>query len=203
MKFKYYPLLLISLILFPRHTFARVKLVHGKVSSITGLPLSGVTPVFSGGRTSTVTDTSGYFSLALRQSPDTLRITCVGYKPIRMPVSYATLLPLQIQMEPLISELNEVVVSTGYQDIPRERATGSFYKLDNQVLNQRVSGDILSRLNGLTSSLLVDNRNPNQSTLQIRGLSTLNYDAAQPLIVLDNFPMRVTSTISTRMISKT
>jgi len=188
MKFKYYPFLLLIPLFLPRIAFTQVKLVHGQVSTAAGLPLTGVTLTFAVSRTSSASDTAGRFSLALKHSPDTLVITYIGYQRIRLPVTAASVLPLRIQMEPLISELNEVVVSTGYQDIPKERATGSFYKMDNHLLNQRVSGDIISRLDGLTSSLLVDKRNPNQSTLQIRGLSTLNYDAASPLLVLDNFP---------------
>ncbi|EHQ24759.1 SusC/RagA family TonB-linked outer membrane protein [Mucilaginibacter paludis] len=188
MKLKYYPFLWLFLLIFTTSAFSQVKMIRGQVSSATGQPLAGVTLTFSISRTSSASDTSGHFSIAIRTSPDTLRITYIGYKTLRLPVSSATILPLRIQMEPMVSELNEVVVSTGYQDIPKERATGSFYKLDNQLLNQRVGSDIVSRLDGLTSGLLIDKRDPNQSTIQIRGLSTLNYDAASPLIVLDNFP---------------
>jgi TonB-linked SusC/RagA family outer membrane protein len=89
----------------------------------------------------------------------------------------------------LSGRLNEVVVSTGFQQIPQERATGSFDFVDNKLLNRSVSTDILSRLDGVTSSLIF-NRNAfsvqNQSALTIRGRSTIFSDA-NPLIVLDNF----------------
>lgn len=83
------------------------------------------------------------------------------------------------------------IVSTGYQRIPRERAAGSFVLVDSAQLNRKVSGDILSRLDGITSGLLF-NKNT-QSTgfgnldLSIRGRSTI-YANDQPLIILDNFP---------------
>jgi TonB-dependent starch-binding outer membrane protein SusC len=83
------------------------------------------------------------------------------------------------------------IVSTGYQRIPRERAAGSFVLVDSAQLNRKVSSDILSRLEGITSGLLF-NKNTLSSgfgslDLSIRGRSTI-YANDQPLIILDNFP---------------
>ena len=97
-------------------------------------------------------------------------------------------MPLQVSMAADNRQLDEVIVNTGYQDLPKERATGSFYQIDNKLLNQQVTPDILSRLDGITSSYLVDKRNSNLVSYQIRGVSTLTDAAMQPLIVLDNFP---------------
>ena len=83
------------------------------------------------------------------------------------------------------------IVSTGYQRIPRERATGSFMLVDSAQLNRKVSGDILSRLEGITSGLLFNKNTLSSSVgsldVSIRGRSTI-YANDQPLIILDNFP---------------
>src|SRR5690606_33750791 len=42
--------------------------------------------------------------------------------------------------------LEEVQVNTGYQRIPRERATGSFVFVDSALLNRRVSANLMDRL---------------------------------------------------------
>jgi TonB-linked SusC/RagA family outer membrane protein len=94
--------------------------------------------------------------------------------------------------QPLIArELQEVeIVSTGYQQIPKERATGSFALVDKKQLDRRVSNETFSKLEGITSGL-VFNRNtvnyPGNFDFSIRGRSTI-YANDQPLIILDNFP---------------
>jgi TonB-dependent SusC/RagA subfamily outer membrane receptor len=91
-----------------------------------------------------------------------------------------------------VSKLEDVeitAVNNGYQTIGRERTTGSFVKIDNELLNRKVSTNILDRLDGVTSGLLFNRNNINDELLSIRGRSTLlDKDAATPLIVLDNFP---------------
>lgn len=84
--------------------------------------------------------------------------------------------------------MEEVVINTGYESIPKERATGSFYFISNEIFNQQASPDVISRLENITSSYQVDKRRSYNKTYQIRGLSTLTPEAMLPLIILDNFP---------------
>ncbi|MFD0764527.1 SusC/RagA family TonB-linked outer membrane protein [Mucilaginibacter lutimaris] len=161
--------------------------VYGEVKSAGGQAISGATVKVKHQYAQQVTDEKGHFKIQIFGT-DTLIVNYIGYKPASAIIDPKLSSILRITLEPLVSELKEVVVSTGYQDIPKERATGSFYKLDNQLLNQRVGTDIISRIDGLTSGLQIDRRDPNQQTIQIRGLSTLNIESAGPLIVLDNFP---------------
>lgn len=88
--------------------------------------------------------------------------------------------------------LNEVVINTGYYQIPKERATGSFDLIDKQLINRSTGTNIIARLEGITSSLHFDTRSNSRETvnapqLRVRGLSTINSNEA-PLIVVDNFP---------------
>jgi TonB-dependent SusC/RagA subfamily outer membrane receptor len=97
-----------------------------------------------------------------------------------------------IEMTISIGKLNEVnVVSTGYQTLPKERATGSFAQPIKEAFDSRVSTDVLSRLKGITSGLVFNANTGNtvnaQTDLNIRGRSTINAND-QPLIVVDNFP---------------
>lgn len=81
-------------------------------------------------------------------------------------------------------KLTEVTVSTGYQVVPRERATGSFAKLDKGLVQRVTSTTVLDRLRDVVPGLLVDSR---LGTFRIRGQSTL-FSNADPLIVVDGFP---------------
>jgi len=162
--------------------------IFGVIKNEDNQPVAGASVLFKAGKSSSATDDKGRFIIALKFETDTLVITHLGYRPLTKIVSSHTKFPIDLIMSSNVNELKEVLVSTGYQDIPKERATGSFYKLDNQILNERVSPDIISRLDGITSGLLFDHHDTEQQLIQIHGLSTLNYDAASPLIVLDNFP---------------
>ncbi|SEL98773.1 TonB-linked outer membrane protein, SusC/RagA family [bacterium A37T11] len=90
-------------------------------------------------------------------------------------------------MQDTVFQLDEVEVSTGYQTIPKERATGSFVHIDSALFNRAVSTDVIRRLKGITPSLLFDERAGGTPKLSIRGISTI-YGNAKPLIVVDNFP---------------
>ncbi|MFA4869268.1 MAG: SusC/RagA family TonB-linked outer membrane protein [Pedobacter sp.] len=83
------------------------------------------------------------------------------------------------------------IVSTGYQHIPKERASGSFVLVDSNQINRKVSKDIFSRLEGITSGLLFNKNTMISSSgsldFSIRGRSTI-YANDQPLIILDDFP---------------
>ncbi|SEM17410.1 TonB-linked outer membrane protein, SusC/RagA family [bacterium A37T11] len=84
-------------------------------------------------------------------------------------------------------QLEEVVVSTGIQQLPKERATGSFSYISGKQLDNQVSTDILSRLESAASGYVVDRRPGTAAAPLVRGLGTIN-GPTDPLIILDNFP---------------
>ncbi|WP_170845840.1 SusC/RagA family TonB-linked outer membrane protein [Parapedobacter composti] len=134
-------------------------------------------------------DDGGSFLLAVphEEKRILLSIAAIGFEPkdtiVSLPVRD---LPLIIQLTPTANVLDEVVVSTGYQQLPRERATGSFGFVDQKTFNEQVGTDVISRLEAVANSLQVD-RTGSGERLLIRGLSTIQ-GPTQPLIVLDNFP---------------
>jgi TonB-linked SusC/RagA family outer membrane protein len=165
------------------------RLLRGKVLDEGGQPLPGVNVLLKTSRSGTVTDSDGLFSLrlpaGLSASGDTLQISYIGYTTEEFSLPSTDF--LEIRLLPDIESLMAVeIVSTGYQQLPRERATGSFVQLDKDLINRSVSPDILSRLDGIASGLLLQPEGSGQS-LSIRGRSTL-FANDDPLIVVDNFP---------------
>jgi TonB-linked SusC/RagA family outer membrane protein len=159
--------------------------LYGKVSIVsTNMALEGATIRMLKSKSTTQTDVDGNFSLAFVQLPDTLICTYLGYETQKLFVNQLNE-TLEIVMVPDDGALQEVVVSTGYQTLPKERATGSFELLDNRKMNQIVSPDIMSRLEG-TSTLQFD-KATNRPSITLRGPGTINGDMA-PLVVIDNFP---------------
>lgn len=159
----------------------------GRIVNEKGEPIPGANVKIYGTNKGTSTNGKGDFVLKDINNDATLVASYIGYQPIEVKLNKQNEIIIQLKLS--INELLGVTVSTGYQDIPKERATGSFTKIDDAVLNQQVGSNILNRLNGVASGTLFDNKVSSKKKLNfsIRGLSTIN-GLQDPLIVVDNFP---------------
>lgn len=151
-------------------------------------PLAGVDLVLLKSKYRAISGSDGHFTLTLRVLPDTLVVSLTGYGTARFVVTSAA--PLHIELGAITTQLEDVVVNTGYQLLPKERATGSFTALGTGLLQRKVSTNILDRLDGVASGLLFNRNktaNANESSILIRGRSTL-FASPEPLVVVDHFP---------------
>jgi TonB-linked SusC/RagA family outer membrane protein len=168
-----------------------VKLTGSVIDSSTNKALYGATVYIKSSGIKTSTNQDGEFTLISNVTKGILIVTYLGYKTSQIPFNSINNAPYKVILSTDQGVLNEVsIVSTGYQDLPQEQATGSFDQIDNKLLNRSVSTNILDRLDGVTSGLIF-NKNAgnysNQSAITIRGNSTINANPS-PLIVVDNFP---------------
>ncbi len=153
-----------------------------------GVPIEAVLLRWRRQGGSSYTNHAGAFSIVLKGALDTLDVFKPGHERIALPVSSSTPLPLQLQMLPQNSNLEEVIVSTGYQRLPKERATGSFATVGKQLLNEQSGTSALARLEAVTNGLYVDRLAGGRAPkFVIRGLSTIRGPRA-PLIILNDFP---------------
>lgn len=166
--------------------------VNGRITDSTGLPLSGVTLTVRGKKNSTTTDQDGYFVLDVSVG-DVIVITHVGYISKEIRISTANInQPLSIKLFPFVSSLDEVaVLSNGYQELPRESATGAVQVINTKALQQQAGTNILDRLNNITTGVYFETRpfdrnNSKRLPISIRGLSTIN-GPQDPLVVLNGF----------------
>lgn len=189
--------------------------VEGKVLDENRKPLQSATVSVEGVNQSTQTDIFGMFSLANVPADATIRISYMGHdtRTIKVATIKGYIEVIMRMSENQLQEAN--VLSTGYYTLPKERATGSFEHVDNELFNRNVGPDVITRLKGLTVSTIfgsVDRppsyTSPSANTilgarkinvlgqLQIRGISTLSMDTPfdagtpgrLPLVILDNFP---------------
>lgn len=184
---KRYIIILLCCLLANKCSYAQEQIV-GRVLDINGNPLAGASVRVLSQDIGAVTNAEGEFKLLFLQHQDTLVVSYVGYVTVHQPLSVDNEGIIDVVLERDPKALEEIVVSTGYYDVPRERATGSFAHVDNKLLNRSVSTNILERLNGVVSGLqFVDPHAKEASGLRVRGLSTIQADT-RPLIVIDNFP---------------
>lgn len=170
--------------------------IKGKVLDEKGLGLAGVTVRLKGTDKRVVTGDGGEFVIEVPDVGSVLVFSFVGYEGLEYVVRDGAAVSVALRLG--TAQLQEVgIVNTGYQALPKERATGSFVQIDNELLNRRVSTNILERLDGIspgvffngagTKSINIYGTDFRNSGINIRGQSTLQGNV-DPLIVVDNFP---------------
>jgi TonB-linked SusC/RagA family outer membrane protein len=174
---------LISIMTSLQSAFSQMRITGTVLSSVDKLPLQGVTVSVKNTTRATTTDSKGTFSIWV-DSSSALLFSHIGYTTQQLTAGNDQHLMVILQLSSAL--LSEVTVSTGYQDIPGQRTTGSFGKINNATLDRVVNTNIIAKLEGLTSGLYFSKANK-KTELAVRGLSTLNA-ATEPLIVVDNFP---------------
>ena len=98
------------------------------------------------------------------------------------------IVPIKIILNPNSTAIEEIeIVHTGYQEIAKERSTGSFERIGQKEINQRVTTNIIQNLEGFIPGLMFDKRSGG-NTFHVRGLNSFNSQGISPLIILDNFP---------------
>ncbi|WP_177230252.1 SusC/RagA family TonB-linked outer membrane protein [Chitinophaga sp. CF118] len=166
--------------------------ITGKVYNEKGEGLSGASIVVKKTKYTIGAGSGGAFSVIVPADEAVLVVSYLGYATKEISVSGADV-DLQIHLERATLALKDVtIVSTGYQTLPKERATGSFEKIDNELFNRTTGPTVIARLEGIASGILFDKRllpgaSPGLNQLTIRGLSTLEARKT-PLVVLDNIP---------------
>ncbi|SMD44796.1 TonB-linked outer membrane protein, SusC/RagA family [Aquiflexum balticum DSM 16537] len=137
-----------------------------------------------------LTDAEGNFSITLPSGESMIQIRFIGYRTLEISFDQE----IQSFSEPILLEpedigLNEVeVFSTGFENLPKERATGSFVQVNEELVNRRISTGILERLEDITPGLIFNrNQQGRSGDISIRGRNTV-FASASPLIIVDNFP---------------
>lgn len=128
----------------------------------------------------------GHFSIAIPSSPSYITVSHIGYAPKQAELSENdTVVTLKLEIAENL--IDEVEISTGYEKIPRERATGSFESVDMEKFDQLVGPNVLERLEGLATALQFDRTTMSGQRITIRGASSIE-GARDILVVVDNFP---------------
>lgn len=151
------------------------------------IPLKGAIVTIQPSKTIVLTDEKGFFNFQTKEKYVTLSVSYKDYDTKIVEVVLPLKSPLNIVLSSKVKEIQEIVLSNGYQKIPKERATGSFSSADDKLLQQQVTTNIMDRLTAMMSGLTYSTGLSDSGQLMIRGLSTLQ-GPKNPLIILDNFP---------------
>ncbi len=175
--------------------FIKAIKITGTVTDEKGNPLAGVTVRLKGTNTTEVTTNDGKYTIYVPDENSVLQFSYVGFQTVEQSVGEYS--AINITLKEAIAQLKEFgIISTGYQELPKERATGSFLQIDNELLNRSTTSNVLDRLKGITTGFyfapglsprITTSLNTKNSGITIRGVSTYR-SSTDPLIVVDNFP---------------
>ncbi|QEM07155.1 SusC/RagA family TonB-linked outer membrane protein [Mucilaginibacter rubeus] len=181
--------------------------LRGTVRNEKNEALADIDVWVKGSNQATRTNETGGYLLPAVSPGDVIQFSMLGFK--KQEITVINQGKLDVTLVSDVRALNEVtVVSTGYQVLPKERATGSFSIVTSKQLEQTPTANVLQRLenqvpglqlNFLTGDntfsytnpggLVSDPKTKNSIyTLSIRGVSTFKADT-YPLIVVDGFPV--------------
>ncbi|SEO06218.1 TonB-linked outer membrane protein, SusC/RagA family [Mucilaginibacter gossypiicola] len=159
--------------------------VYGRVVDEKGIPLPGVSVIPDGTHAGVSTSSDGTYSVTFDPQIQNIRFSFVGMATQIIP---ATTDKINVTMAIEANGLKEVqILSTGYEKIPKDRATGSFGYINAKEIEKTPSINLMERLQGKIAGVKFDTRN---NTIQIRGQNNYGTSGAQgPLIVVDGFPL--------------
>ena len=185
--------------------------IRGKVLSPEGNSLAGAVITVKGTRFGTAASAAGNFEIRDVPQHSVLLISFVGYEPYEIPVTGETNYFL-IKLTPTKEFLDEVtisVVNTGYQKLPKERATGSYSIITAKDLEKMPVANLIQRIEGLATGLQPQIKTGDNSfvyqgltqgiasstrtignndyDLNVRGNTTMRGEK-MPLMVVDGFP---------------
>ncbi len=148
-----------------------------------GEPLPGAAAIIHGTTEGGATDVNGVVKLDYVWFGTVIDVSFVGKEPVSIRTEEGKT-EYRVELQDDAVQLDEVVVTTGYQTIERGRATGSYEVITPKDLDMVVSNDVVDKLEGVVPGLAVDGT----GELMIRGQATI-YAETKPLIVVDGFPM--------------
>ncbi|HWW39880.1 SusC/RagA family TonB-linked outer membrane protein, partial [Pedobacter sp.] len=183
--------------------------IKGSVVGEKGEALPGASITISSTAIRFMADDQGNFSFATVPADGIMIVSYIGYQTDSVAIMGKNSFDIKLRLSS--NKLSEVTVSTGYQNLSKERATGSFAKPDMETFAARIGTmDVISRLDGLVPGLTVipgpkgvlnsnangrlGNGNSTQKSI-IRGQSSVTL-STDPLYVVNGLPINDFSTIN-------
>lgn len=155
--------------------------VSGRVTDAeTGHPVPYVSITLKGTTRRVTTNERGLFYFNSVPENGSFTFSDIGYNTIDVTIAKS----MDIKLSPKIQKLEDVVVSTGYQQIRKGATTGSYSVLTDKDIESTPNVSLMERLDGKVPGVRFDVR---YNTIQLRSVNGYVTNSP-PLIVIDGFP---------------
>lgn len=163
--------------------------VKGVVTDSDGFAIVGATVLQEGTTNGVITGSDGSFSIRMNSGSQVLQISCLGYKPLTMPVGKATT-QIEAVLETEAVAVEEVsVVAYGVQK--KETITGAISSVGTEQLltspNPSVANSLAGQLTGVSAVQTSGQPGLEDPEIYVRGTGTLN--DSSPLVLVDGVEM--------------
>ncbi len=154
-----------------------------------GVTLPGATVFEKGTNNGTITDADGNYTISVLGTESTLQFSFVGYETQEQIVGNKKIMFISLEKSNL--KIDEVIVSTGYQEIERERMTGSTSTISAKEITNKGYTAIEDVLEGTVAGLtaISSGRPGEDATITIRGVNSLTGSTA-PIWIVDGMPLQ-------------
>ncbi len=163
---------------------AQKRTVSGTVLDEQSFPVIGAAVILEGTTTGAVTDLDGAFSIDVPEGEVILNVSCIGFETLNVTVS-----PLQAVLNIVLKEdsmMIEETVVVGYGTQKKVNLTGAVTAVDEKALEDRVSPNLTSMLQGAVPGLNITTSSGNPGStgsFNIRGTGSIN--GGSPLVLID------------------
>lgn len=166
--------------------------VSGTVSNkSTGEPLVGATISVKGTRTSTLTDATGHFTIAIPKAGSVLVFSYTGMKQVEFTVSDSKL-AVNIQLEESATSTLTDVVVVGYGTQKITKVSGAISTIKAADIEKLKPVRVEEALQGRASGVVVVNSGTpgSKPTVLVRGIPS--FSGTDPLVIIDGVPQTLT-----------
>ncbi len=169
-------------------SFAQEALISGKVSDTNNEPLPGATVLVKGLNRGTITEVDGTYTISAAPN-EVLVFSFVGFENIERTVGNQTIINVALTEGMALSEV--VVTALG---VEREtKALGyAVQAVDGSRFTEARETNVINSLSGRVAGVQITNGSSGiggSTRVTIRGESSLNINANQPLFVVDGVPI--------------
>jgi len=190
MKKKLFAVILFLAVSLP--LLAQVR-ISGTVRDNVG-PMIGASVVEQGTNNGTITGNDGSFALTVKPGA-TLVISSIGYKDQLIAIGNQTRFNISMEED---NEMLEETVVIGYGVQRKSDVTGAIASVGSEVLENRSVDNVAAAFAGKTSGVQVISSSGDPSsigTIRIRGISSNNNGASNPLYIVDGLLVSSLSTV--------
>lgn len=160
--------------------------IYGLVKDIGGEPIIGASIQIKGTNTGAITDLDGLYTLHITDENSVIVVSFIGY--VTQEIAVKDNKTINITLKEDTKNLEEVVVTAFGVGQKKESVVGSIVQIkptELKIPSSNLSNSFAGRLAGVTAFQRNGEPGTNGSNFYIRGISTINDAARNPLIIID------------------
>lgn len=179
-------------------SWAQSRVITGKVTNESGIPIPMVSVIVKGSSTGVTTNENGVYSIRISENAKALVFSAIDMVPVEQAIGSGS--TLNIQMKRSEASMDEVIV-TGYQTVRKRDVAAAIAKVSGKEFENLPNPNFVNALQGRAAGVAISAANGvpgGSSSVIIRGVGSISAGST-PLYVVDGVQMNTnTGSINTQ-----